>query len=421
MLNQYHGTSFFVIMMLRLVLKLVYLHHIIDASSAFIVVYSPPTTFCRLLPLQRKLRTARRRSGITAPFTTDPLGTVLASSSPQFSPSSEPASKHQHQEVELWLDLRGTKVTPHVALTYIMQELRDDSFTEDENASRSTIMLASKVLVSSNDGTGNNSTKEKQQRHESNKALRDEIAHEIEDEEEIQIEILFTSVDKDRNSVNLCCRRRSEKDECENVITIGEVMNIPTGASSSYIGDPIQALEVVSRGEWLFLDDHSSNIKMMKASSQDERIEAVQSLVELVSSGGCASLSSFSLGGVDENDVIEDGRLNFDGASARLSGIAIGCRTNADILQIAGCIRSLVTTGGDEGYTTTESGIYIQASSDDKDEYDTSKDGDKINPSSSSTTISMPDEDTEKGSMIRYAIVMPFETALWKSAALLFR
>jgi len=413
MLDQCNGNPSFVIIMLRLVFTSVYLLHITDASSAFVVVYPTPTTttFSRFLPVRRKLPTARRRSEITTGthITTNALKNVLASSSLNFSSSSENTATNQREKVELWLDLRGTKVTPHAALMHIIRELRDDPLTEDENASRSSDILANKVIISANDRTGSNIIDE-QQMYMVNEALREGegVINEIGDEREIQTEIIFTSVDKDKNSVNLCCHRRSDNEKYDSIITIGEVMNNPSGASSSYTGDPIQGLEVVSRGEWVFLDV-----------SQDERSESVQSLFELVSSAGSASLSSFSLGD-GKIGAIHDETLHVDDTSFRLGGIAIGCSTNADILKIAGCIQSLATSGGKGGYTT-ESGIYIQVPSDENDEYDISKNDDTIYPSPSSSRISRPNENTEKDSKIRYAIVIPFDTALWKSAALLFR
>ena len=358
-------------------------------------------------------------------------------------------SKHQQREVELWLDLRGTKVAPHVALMHIIQELREDSSSIDEEdginggasasidddaaaddaaAAADYDIFADRVLVSMDDGTGSNTSgmtdkdRQRQQRkHEVSKALMEGMIDEMGDARGNPIEIVYTLEDRYENVGKLYCHRSfSEKEEDEGIVPIGEVMNIlTTGASSS---NPLRALDLVSRGEWVFLDDRASSFKMTKSSSQDERSEAVQSLVELVSSGACASLSLFNLGDGNDGDGAKDDQIVHTGnGSVSLGGIAIGCRTNADILQIGSCVRSIVSVGGEGGYTATDSGIYIQASSDDKEENNINTRGDIITPSSSIIIPSMLSEDTKKDSVIRYAVVIPFDTGLWKTAALLFR
>lgn len=417
---------------LVLTLLFVYTNLIIDVSSAFTEVVTHRATvptFCRFLqPIfpQRKLQIVKRRrsngsiEGDSSKYL-PPLSSISLPSSPIPIPYTP---EYQCEKVELWLDLRETKVAPNVALMHIIQELHEGSPSINdkagsENTSRSSAgingdgydILAEKVLVSMDDDTDRRSSsmidddrQRKRQRKEMSKVALNGNIDKAGDASRDPIEIVYALIDNNGNSGKLCCYQRlSEEDEDETVVTIGEVMIISTPSNTNV--NPIQALEVVSRGEWVFLDDHKS----IKFPSQDTRSEVVQSLVELVSSGACASLPLFNVHCNDANNAKCTEMVHVVDSNVSLGGIAISCRTNADILEIAACIKSLVSVGEGKGYTTTESGIYVQVLPNDNED-----------PSSTRMATSMPGDDARDKS-VKYAIVIPFDTGLWKTAALIFR
>merc|ERR1711957_984952 len=144
-------------------------------------------------------------------------------------------------------------------------------------------------------------------------------------------------------------------------------------------------------------------------------------MVELVSSAACSSLPVFNLNGNDGTDSIDDERI-YNGAdrNTSLGGIAISCRTNADILEIGSYVQSLVLTQQDGEYSTTESGIYISAPSTGKKKNINRVSKNAIN-APSSIAVSETCEISKRDVTITFAAVIPFDTALWETAALLFR
>lgn len=223
--------------------------------------------------------------------------------------------------VELWLDLRGTAITPRMALS----KLEEDS-----------IIPFSKVIVSIQDA--------ERSAQESN-----------------DFEILVV----DENDSSLC-------DAKDPSIRYGTVVTID---GDSFV-DPMPALETTTRGGWVLVMDAERG-----SDKTTERHEAISSLVDFISGG--MSLDSFSLGEDDSSGDDEQGSP----FNNEKGGIAITCKTKADLVQAANTVHS-VSSGT---LTTTESGILI-----------------KSNPVEGATSGSKP---------LQSALVLPFDLTLWKQAA----
>ena len=140
--------------------------------------------------------------------------------------------------LELWLDLRGTAITPQMALS----KLEEDS-----------VLPASKVVVSVQDAGR---------------------ATQLQDESGDPDTLMVI----DENDCSLC----SAKDP---TISYGTVVTVD---GVSFV-DPIPALESISNGGWAFVDSEGGSDKIA------ERHEAISNLVDFIAGG--LSLDSFSFGG----------------------------------------------------------------------------------------------------------------------------
>jgi hypothetical protein len=135
----------------------------------------------------------------------------------------------------------------------------------------------------------------------------------------------------------------------------------------------MRALEASSNGGWVFVDAEGGSDKLV------ERHEAISNLVEFIWGG--LSLDSFLLG---EDDDSGDKDPPFHNTCK--GGIAIGCRTKADLVQGASTLHST----GSGTLTTTASGILIKS----EGSYFTDK-------------------------SLKSCLVLPFDIALWKQAAII--
>jgi len=180
--------------------------------------------------------------------------------------------------LELWLDLRGTAITPQMALS----KLEEDS-----------VLPASKVVVSIQD------------------AERATQLYELGDPNILMV---------DENNCCLC----SAKDP---TISYGTVVSID---GVSFV-DPIPALESISTGGWAFVDSQRGR----RSDKVTERHDAISNLVDFIVGG--LSLDLFSLGNKESSG---DCDLPLENKTNR-GGIAIACQTKADLAQAANCFQSI--------------------------------------------------------------------------------
>ena len=277
----------------------------------------------------------------------------------QSSPPTKICDGKNLQDFELWLDLRGTTISPQVGLSHLINDLWDE-FTPPQDKS----FLVDKVIVDATKLSGTEMEK---------------IYNEVNDEYEDEIEILFY---KDHNMLSLdvvsnehddkngdaFCRHQRGKDF--------QMFDMDTGVIHAYT-DPFPALEVISSGQWLVLD--SSGMR-----DDNERREAIESLVELCSGGLSPTLTLI-------------GQNEFNHGSSLRGGVAIDCSSDTDILEACTFMKSM--TGNPNDYITTDSGILIESK--------------KEEPSS--TKI---EQNLSTSKSMDFAILIPFDALLWKTASL---
>ena len=164
--------------------------------------------------------------------------------------------------------------------------------------------------------------------------------------------------------------------------------------SSKVYSNPLPALDVVSRKEWLLVDPQ-------RIQSQEERNDFVQSLIQLISFSSAPTL--FQLGADDnQTDLLTtEKEITSLDMNAPNGGIALVCKNNADILHACACIQSLQGYG--TSFKANKSGILVS-----------SVDGSEITNEESSML------DHQKSTPQNYALVIPFESGLWKTASFLF-
>lgn len=292
----------------------------------------------------------RRYSSVTEPEgeTTDRVD-ERANESP-FSPVDSSSSGPQQQQ-QLWLDLRGTVLTPTEAFSFLQQELfDDDNVNVNAESGLSTITdLIDRVLLE----------------EESFFKLVSSQSNFL----DTHFDIFYTTSNGDLVAADK---------QLEQSFPIGRVVSCDDDEDTSFI-DPILALDVTSRGDWLFIDYEK------QLSNEDDATfwveEKIGSLVEFLSS----TSSSFTK---SDSPPLPSGLL-VPGASSQdtSGGLAIRCPNKQTLVQVdATFARSLYATMT----TVTESGILVP------------------------TGIS--DTSTGTISSIATALVLPFEVLLWKSA-----
>lgn len=218
----------------------------------------------------------------------------------------------KNKNVQLWLDLRQTTISPQTALLHLTNDIWDE-YTPPSDKS----FLVDKVLVNHNHNI-------------------DCIANDIRDEFETEVGLLSFS-----EETNELFEMNSEGV----MIPIGHVVNVKDENGNGVINinvDPMPILETVSRGEWVLLD-------------VNENVDSgsISSLVELVSSTSTAGV----FGGL----AASAGELSLSSspsASSSPGGIGFSCQSEASVVEIGGLIKSF---SGNKVYERTKSGILVQS------------------------------------------------------------
>ena len=233
--------------------------------------------------------------------------------------------------LQLWIDLRGTSLTPNIALELWLLE-------DDSNAP------FTKCLVSS-------------------------IEKNAKDTSNNKLDILLVEEDDDTaDGMPIIISQAKEH--------IGRILSLQTSSTSMPIlpNDPLSAIDIVSKGQWLLIDTNE-----WKKVEEDERMSMILPLIDLISSGFTNDTNTSSGG-----------------------GIGVTCHTNNEVVKIAMYIQSMMNarSGSDNTKTRTlDSGIVVPDTTD--------------NESSSDGT-------NHNSMMQRFAIIVPFDMELLRTAKLLF-
>ena len=231
--------------------------------------------------------------------------------------------------LQLWIDLRGTSLTPKTAL-----ELW--SLEDDNNAPFTTCLLSS--IEKNAKDTSNN-----------------------------KLDILLVEESDTTNDMPIICQQKEH---------IGRILSLQTSSTSMPIlpNDPLSAIDIVSKGQWLLIDTND-----WKKVEEDERISMTLPLIDLISSG-------------------------FTNDSSSGGGIGITCHTNNEVVKIAMYIQSIMNASGSSDNTKTitlDSGIVVPDTTDNE---------------------SLSDDDTNHSNSMKqkFAIIIPFDMELLRTAKLLF-
>jgi hypothetical protein len=285
------------------------------------------------------------------------------------------SSNDKQRNLQLWLDLRQTSIAPLAALLHLTNDLWDKfSIPSSESG---TSFIVDKVVID-----------HKYFFHSQS------VVEDIREEFEMDIGIIVVKDDQ-----------LLEIDQDGNMQPFGELIMLGQNSESGSMThihdvDPLSVLDGVSKREWVLL-----NVQEQQLSNGGT--EAVFNMLELVSNGMKFFVGSMNL--VDGSISMEDDGTKNDkqvvlpsGRSA--GGVGITCSSPSSVMEMAAIIQSL--SPGSKGYKTTESGILVQ-----------SAEGESS--SSKSSSIGTIKEESSNSSMVNYAIVMPFDVILWKTASFL--
>ena len=208
--------------------------------------------------------------------------------------------------VDLWLDLRGTTLTPEAALELWSLEGGDGRDCSTAPFSR--------FIVSPGPSAQN---------------------------EDVYVE----QIEGDRTWLY----------QSSGTVAVGTVVNLETDSSRPVLPDPLPLMDALSSDSWVLIDSHG-----WKKIDEDERLNTVLSLIELISGGSMGSEG----------------------------GIGLTCHSDSEIFNVMMRIQSLDGSRGTSCVESTESGLLVVGEDD------------------------TPDH-------LRFAIVLPFDLKLLKTAELL--
>jgi len=226
-------------------------------------------------------------------------------------------SNNDNNGVGIWLDLRGTSISPSTALELWDLECTDSDYNNAGGGGKKSGAPFTKCLVSPSDNVSN-SKSEKQMQLQNN------------------IQVLVDSGTNNNNN------------EQTTESSWGKVLQLQTNTQSMPIlPDPLPAMETISQGQYIILD----TTKGWKKVEEEQRLSYLLPLAELISSGA-------TTGG-------ENG-----GGSG---GIGFTCLTKNEVVKVAMWIQSITNNNrsGDGGggqnvrVKTLENGLVIPDHDDD--------------------------------------------------------
>lgn len=283
------------------------------------------------------------------------------------SPSSDNNNNNRNSNngVEIWLDLRGTSLSPSSALEFWALEGQQQKQT----------VPFTKCLVSSR--SDNKNTLFQRNKMPCN------------------INVL---VDDDENNGIIL--------ESASSSSWGKVLPLQSSVKSiPILPDPLPAMDIILQGKWIVLD----TTKGWKRVEEEERLSFLLPLAELISSGATTTVG-----------VINGGCFSSSSRSSRSGGgggIGLTCHTKNEVVKVAMWIQSITKRfhdddddddGGDDGgggigqmslrTKTLDNGLIIPDDDDDDDDDVTT---------------------TTKIQGMQYAIVVPYDVELLKTASML--
>jgi len=268
---------------------------------------------------------------------------------------------------ELWLDLRGTSLTPRSALElwHVQERQINDHKQQAENDAKAPFV---KCLVSSNENARKAAPPRSNNKDEQTPGVLFVAENDGEEMEPIFLQQTASTADKP---------------------IFGRVLSVQSSSSTPILPDPFPAMEVLSEGQWVVLDTNG-----WEKASEEDRMAMALPLLELLSG------SALSSGG--------------DGTSGESTGgIGLTCHTKKEVVQAAMFVRSIanVVGGGMGGRRrnartkTLDSGIVIPDDDDDEEA--------GVTLASGSNALQRNDGANN------FAIIVPYDFELLQAAQLL--
>ena len=221
--------------------------------------------------------------------------------------------------VEIWLDLRGTSLSPSTALELWEIEQQQDG---------TTAVPFTKCLVSPPSDSNNNNNSDSPQK-------------------------------SNNNRMNVLLAAGNDQIVMESSQTSsswGKILPLETSAQCiPMLPDPLPAMDIISQGKWIILD----TTRGWKKVEEEERLSFLLPLAELISSGAIPSTGGEGNGGGG-------------------GGIGLTCHTKNEVVKVAMWIQSITnnrSTGQKSVRTKTlENGLVIP----DSDDFDASAASDEL-------------------------------------------
>ena len=222
----------------------------------------------------------------------------------------DPGINNKYSGLELWLDLRGTSLTPKTAL-----ELWDLEEHSNFCADGFTNAPFVKCLLSSTESSFASPSQNS------------------DDEINLNIDVLLIAEGPDDDDMAFIFQQLNPSTKSSKAsVCIGRLLSLQASSSMPILPDPLPAMEIASNGQWIILDTDD-----WKKIEEEERLRMALALLELISS----SASKSSGGG----------------------GIGLTCHTNNEVVKAVMFIQSMTNGGGSDGRQvrtkTLKSGIVI--------------------------------------------------------------
>ena len=280
-------------------------------------------------------------------------------------------NQNNNNGMEIWLDLRGTSLSPSTALELWQLEHPIDT-TTDHNDDQDYDAPFTKCLVSQAAAAENGNA------HQDNVHLMQQQQQQ-QPNDDIQIVLI------DNNTMN-----DNHDQQTIQSSSWGTILPLQTSPQSNIpiLPDPLPAMETISQGKYILLDTTGD----WKKVEEKERLGYLLPLAELISSGADNNSSSSGSGGL----------------------IGFTCHTRNEVVRVAMWIQSVTNRqsgSGDDGgqknvrrVKTLENGLVIPDYDDDEEVED-----------GSGEELQLQFGSVRQGGL-RYAIVVPYDVALLKTA-----
>jgi hypothetical protein len=239
---------------------------------------------------------------------------------------------HPKHELELWLDLRGLRLSPRVFVDHFLRDLA--TIYKEGETDGPTI---DRVLLSDMD---EKDLKLELQLHVPGLPALDELVHGI----------LEVDTDNEREYRDVIQIKKTNEDSDLSQRVVGQLIEMNMLSDSNVGGvqlvDPIPAIECMGRGDWLIIDPGTHG-------TDDDRLEAAIGLFDLTQA--TSSMSAIPILG---QSLSSDGLLS-DKAGHSTGGIAFVCRSTSDLYRFLPHLRRLRLESGTKTQST-DSGILLQ-------------------------------------------------------------